>query len=363
MKYINRTFFKELRGILSCFFNRKGKDYYDLIIIRLDGIGDYVLWHDALDAYKRIYPKSRVAFICDISVRSLAEQEPFFTSVISFKRTDVNRSLIYLKKITAGKVINPMRERPWFADLCAMAISSWEKVAIEKKHGNSLFSGVYERVYSKLYKVGDVMSEIIADELFTKMAINNDYIYGLNPLCVDVEKPIINDDYVVVSFSTSTVLRNWPIDNFIKIINLISKKYVIVLTGAGKQDELGAQQIVDGVFYKNKIVNLVNQTSMPQVAAIISQSIFVIGNDSSAVHIAAAMRVPSIAITPGAHYGRFLPYPDSINFPYSPYVISAKMDCFNCDYNCIYKNVKPYECIRRVSVEMVCDVLQKLNFV
>ena len=363
MKYINRTFFKELKGLLSCSFRSKSESFYDLVIIRLDGIGDYVIWHDTIAAYKTKYPNAKVLFICDKSVHSLANQEEFFSTIISFKRTEVNNLLYTLKKISARTVINPMRERPWFADLTSMAISSSSKIAFERKNNASLFGRIYDRSYSSLFRLGEEESELVANEMFTKSIVDELYNYGCYPLSLKVEIPQINSPYVVVAFSSSTHTRNWPIENFISIINIIPKNNYVVLTGAGDQDMKGAQQIVEGVLDKHRIVNLVNKTSMPQVAAIISHSRLVIGNDSSAVHIAAAVRVPSIAITPGAHYGRFLPYPESIDYHFSPYVVAAKMDCFKCNYNCIYKIVGTYKCIQNVSVEMVCEVLQRLHFI
>ena len=360
MLYFSRTNYKELTSIISCLSNNaKKSEHYDLVLIRLDGIGDYVIWHDTLSSYKKKFIEKRVLLICDNSVRSIAEQEPFFSDIISFRRTDAPMILKCLKRIEADLVINTMRERPWFADICSMAITAKEKLAINTTDKKYLFKRIYNNSYSKLINLSNRYSEVLADEEFTQFVIDKNYKYGSHKLRVNVETPALKSPYVVIAFSSSSIKRNWPLERFVEIINVINSKYNIIITGAGDTDSVGADIILKNVINKNRVINLVNKTTIAQIVAIISNSSLVIGNDSSAVHIAAATGVPSVAIVPGAHYGRFLPYPDDIKMNCKPIVVAAKMECFNCDYRCIF-NTTPYECINRVSFEMVKNALNEI---
>ena len=164
----------------------------------------------------------------------------------------------------------------------------------------------------------------------------------------------------MVSFSTSTVKKNWPIERFSEVIDIIPSKYKIVLTGAGAYDESCAEKIIDLVANPERIMNYVGKTTIPEMVSIISKASFLLGNDSAAVHIASATNVPSVAILSGTHYERFLPYPINVNLKYSPRVVINKMGCFNCEYNCIFPDEEPFECIKRITVDKVALEVKKL---
>lgn len=51
---------------------------------------------------------------------------------------------------------------------------------------------------------------------------------------------------------------------------------------------------------------------MLELAKLISESELLISNDTSAIHIAAAVNTHFICITNGNHYGRFFPYPNEV---------------------------------------------------
>ena len=42
-----------LLGLLESKIKIGQKRYFDLVIVKVDGIGDYVMWHDCISAYKK----------------------------------------------------------------------------------------------------------------------------------------------------------------------------------------------------------------------------------------------------------------------------------------------------------------------
>ena len=84
-----------------------------------------------------------------------------------------------------------------------------------------------------------------------------------------------------------------------------------------------------------------------------------ISNETSAIHIAAALDVQSICILGGGHYGRFTPYPlDS--YKKRPISVVNEMFCFQCNWNCYIKHSKnkPFPCIDLIEFK---EVLKKAN--
>lgn len=367
MKYFAAKELIELGGILYCKLPSRRTKKYDLVLVRTDRIGDYVIWHDTIAAYKQRYPNKKVLLICNDSILTLAREESFFTEILCYNINRIKKNIKYaihfintLKKIEADTLINSIWERIWYADIFSLAINAHNKIAIAPKKEVGMFVQYYNKNYNDLIDCSGFVSEIEADEGFAKKAIWQEYGYGNYPLNVKADVSTIDSPFAVVSFSTSTVKKNWSIERFSEVIDTIPSKYKIVLTGAGAYDESCAEKILDLVANPERIINYVGNTTIPEMVSIISKASFLLGNDSAAVHIASATNVPSVAILSGTHYERFLPYPLNVNLKYSPRVVINKMGCFNCEYNCIFPDEEPFECIKRITVDKVALEVKKL---
>ena len=105
------------------------------------------------------------------------------------------------------------------------------------------------------------------------------------------------------------------------------------------------------------------KTSLQELVAVIAGAHLLIGNETSAVHIAAAVGTPSVCITGGGHFGRFVPYVMVYGGTKPvPRVIVEKMDCFICNWHCIYgaKEGNPFPCIERIAVESVFKAVKEI---
>lgn len=367
MKYFAAKELVELAGIILCKLKIGKKKHYDLVIVKVDGIGDYIMWHDCVSAYIEKYGGRKVLYICNSPVQELAEQEDFFTEVVSFNEMKMKKSPLYtfqflnsLKRIKADTVITPVRERHWYGDIFAMAISSKNRLSIRPISKPRYFTNYYNKSYSRLIDCSKCVNEIEANIQFTKEAILASYKYGNNPLIIHTQMKLPDCQYAVISFSTSALRKNWPLERFITVIDHIPDEYKIVLIGHGEWDQEQAMIIEAKVKDKERIINYVGKTTVPEMISVISKADFVIGNDSAAVHIAAAVHVPSIAIVPGPHFYRFLPYPENMHFEFAPRIVAFKMDCYNCNFNCIYPQKEPVECLDRISSDMVLSEMNSM---
>lgn len=341
---------------------------FDVVIVRGDALGDYVIWHDTLSAYCRRFEGKRVLFICADLVRPLAEKEDFFSDIYAFNRHKAYVNLIYffkilryMRSISADIVINPVHDRHMVCDDIIYQIKSPMKIGTKYKGDWQRLKSFYDSQYQKLVECEDLVSEIRLNEQFTKDIISSEYIYGNNPLSVVSSYDGIGGDYVVLAFSSSSEYKDWEIEKFAAIIDYIPAKYKVVLTGAGHRDAEKASQIIRLIRNKSRIIDKVNKTSVVELVSLIAHASFVVGNDSAAVHIAAATRVKSVCILLGAHFGRFLPYPDELpSSDYIPKAIYKHLECYGCNYHCIYRENPPFRCIKEVSVDMVKSEIDRL---
>ena len=83
------------------------------------------------------------------------------------------------------------------------------------------------------------------------------------------------------------------------------------------------------------LIDLTGETALAQLVDVIAGSALVVSNETGAIHIAAALRVPGVCVTGGGHYGRFVPYPASRLFDHvAPRVVHHPMPCFGCNWEC-----------------------------
>ncbi len=347
--------------------------HYGVAIVRSDAIGDFVIWLSSMSAYKKKYSDKSILLICPKPNEPLAKAVDLFDKVITFDRKKVSDNICYhvkfmleVKKYSADMVINPTWQHQMSADyICAM-INSRVKIGT-KVNREGLRDKWCDKYFTELVDmplIGTV-SEMEAIEYFTKQVVDASYIYHLTDFTLlykDFKCPI-EDDYCLVSFSSSQEIKNWPIENFAKLFAFIPRKYAIVLTGYGDKDLSKANILCNSDNGFHKIINLVNKTSVVELLLFISKAKFVIGNDSVAIHMAAACRVPSICILHGAHFGRFVPYPNSVpESKYHPICVFNRMECYNCNYICVkdVRNDRALFCLRNISVKSVSDALLRI---
>ena len=348
--------------------NKYNSLHFDVVIVRVDAIGDYIIWHDTLKVYKERFNGKRILFICADLVCPLAEKEDFFSEIWGFNRKlileDRRYMYTFLKKVasvSANLVINPLWSRHPIGDVIIKTIYSGKKIGMVGNCCHDLMWRWYNTYYDELFPNPDTISELKAVEYFTQKGISPDYKYGHNPIKMTDDNPPIHTKYIVISISASDKYRIWSLQKFSEIINIIPSEYSIVLSGAGEDDLKRAKIIISHVEHNERIINMVDKTDLSKLISLIGHSSFVIGNDSAAVHIAAATHVPSVCILVGAHYNRFIPYPPSFPFPqYSPRVVHSGMECFGCNYHCRWPKIDSYECLNRITVDMVRNEVKKL---
>jgi len=163
--------------------------------------------------------------------------------------------------------------------------------------------------------------------------------------------------YYVVFPGAGTPDRRWPVQNFSMLSSLIYRAtgWVGVICG-GSGEETIATALTEKC--DAPLLNRTGQTSLPDLISVIAGARLLIGNETGAIHIAAAVSTPSVCILGGGHYGRFMPYrPELKTSRPLPYAVVRNMDCFGCNWRCIYKVArgKAVPCVAGVSVDMAWE--------
>lgn len=373
LKVFVRNTVRYIIDYLLLFYPMRNEREYDIVIVRTDGIGDFILWLNTIESYKKKYAGKRVLLICPDGDVSVAKFFDFFTDIIGFNRkklAEIGYHVSFMKslnEIKANILISPTWERVYPTDYIVRAIRANKKIGIKegKQNYRVKHSKRSNRYYTELISVPkDIESEFYATEFFTRSVIDSDYKAQLTDLSLIFggSKPLFSK-YCVIALSSAEKIKIWPVEELTKVIDTIPADYNVLLSGVGKEDQARAKYIFDNTISKANIIDYVNSTKgISDLICLVAHSEFLIGYDSVAVHIAAACNVPSICIASGADYNRFIPYPSEIaEERRRPRVVTHSMPCFGCGYYCEKsEDHKTLYCLHQIKPEDVISELKDL---
>jgi ADP-heptose:LPS heptosyltransferase len=344
-----------------------------VLIVRLDAIGDFVLWLDAVQALVDHYKAlgKGAVLVADATWATWARELAIFEEIIPVDIRKFQRSLLYryragrrIRKLGCTIAVDPTYSRHWLLGDSVIRIS-----------------GAAERIGS----VGNISNltawqKRVTDHWYTRLLPadpspcmelkrNAEFMRGLGEIDFRARVPQLNakslriDDaftlaiadrpYYVLFPGASWHGKRWPISSFVEVAGKLHERtgWQGVVCGGPFDLELA------NTLCKLSIAPLLNwagRTDLSQLAAIFSAARLVLTNDTSAVHIGAASGVPTVCLLGGGQYGRFMPYQvEQMTDRPLPQAVIHSMPCFGCNWHCIYERAPedPAPCVERIKVE------------
>ncbi|MEG1718185.1 MAG: glycosyltransferase family 9 protein [Bacteroidales bacterium] len=353
------------------------KQKYDILLIRVDAIGDFVLWTDTLRAYEKQYKdtEKKVVVLCLDIVAPIAKKYKFIDKVISLNYSQFHKNLWYrfqyiriLKSHQFEVVFSPVYSRFYgeSADYFVRLLQGNKKIGFD---GNPHCISKKEIEKSKSYYTNLIESsplntmELIRNAEFVQKTIDKNFTPNIPNFSFIKNNDKISGDFIVIVLGAGNSRRRWPVENFAKLILLLPVNLKIILLGSAKEFDLGTHliQILKEQKDTHRVVNHISDFTLMESMTIVKGSKCLIGNESSMIHIAAALRVHSIAITGGGHWKRFVPYSNSLPAKeYAPCIVNQDMDCYGCDWQCKYPLENGcWKCINNINIEVVYDQVKK----
>lgn len=343
-----------------------------ICLIRLDAIGDFILWLQTAKYYRQIYSDKKITLICNDKYLTLAKEITIFNHVIGINIDRYrSRDFNYFWKIT--KQINQQQYEIAIcdmysrvldtSDLMIYSVNAKQKIGFMGDLANTTPKQrkLSDKWYTRLIKINDnIEFEINKNFAFIEQLAPNVKLRFINILDLmdKVESCNHIDIDIVINLGASVISKTWGVNNFAQLINSLSNSINITLLGSNAEQDLFRQL---QPFLARKVNNLIGQTSLSETVNIIAHAKLFIGNDSSTSHIAVAVNTPSICILGGGHFGRFMPYDIQQKWNW-PHMVYQQMDCFNCNWQCVYplENHQTWRCISRIPVERVINLAKEL---
>lgn len=328
-------------------------------VLRTDRIGEVLLSTVAIDAIKRSYPASYVAFVTSAYSKPLVDARGDVDDVIIFdtlhKRGTFGGALrlaaaLKRKKFDTAVILNPHKALHLACFLAGIPRRvgydrKWAFLLTDKaedKRGEGLKHEV-EYTMDLLRLIG--VSGLTPTPKLQVSEADEAYANGiLTGKGARKDRPI-----VIIHPGSSNKAKIWPMERYAEVIrNIKSGTGAEVILIGGKEERALTEKIIK--LSGADAVNMAGDLSIRQLAALVKKAVLFIGNDAGPMHIAAALGVKVIAIfgrnIPGVGPTRWRPWGEGhVVFHEAP-------GCDPCgDTACRFD----YRCLKNVTSEMVSE--------
>ena len=166
--------------------------------------------------------------------------------------------------------------------------------------------------------------------------------------------------YAVLNPGSNEPGRRWPLTGYAALARkLLQRGWRVVLVGS--PDELGDGRAIADLDREPGVVNLTGKTSLAQLLDLMAHAALVVSNDTGPAHLAIALGRPTVVIVGGGHFGSFVPYPDEVT-PAGARFVYQKMECYHCFWRC-HKRADKYQifpCIGEIGDDKVWAACEDL---
>ncbi|MDD6205484.1 glycosyltransferase family 9 protein, partial [Succinivibrio sp.] len=317
------------------------------MVIKLDAIGDFIIWLDSAKEYKKLYQTQEVNLLCSDACKELACISGYFDKVYSLdpEKFMFNQEYRKLKQeelitLKCSVLIQTAFSRTQLMDIIAARIPANKKIGFVADESKSNISRKLETPKRKKMLDG-IYDQLIpaSKKQLMELNRNKEFLLGLGdrefrssipklPRIELVYTP--KEDYFLVFPGASSNLKMWDIKNYSIVIDYVLEKrdWTCLICGGQKEKNIYLK-LEKLVKHNHKLKDYTGKTSLVELIEYVRNAKFVLSNDTSGIHFAAATNTPGICPFGEYNYGRFLPY-ISDNGVSKVRVVSANMKCRNC---------------------------------
>lgn len=349
-----------------------------ILLIRLDAIGDYVLFRNYIEVLKKSqkYKEYKITLIGNTDWKNLSQEldSEYIDEFIWLDRDKFLKDFRYryekLKKIVSQGyevALSPVYGREFFyADNIIKIINAKEKIGSIGDLSNitKWQKNLSDKYYTKLL--------VAKEEIIFEFYRNKEFFENLLKIKLDIKAPFIYlkekksnfklpNNYAILFVGASADYRKWNIKNFAEIGKYLKIKYGYEIVVCGGSDDIhNAKKFTR--YFDGEYVDLVGKTSLVDLLYVIYNAKLIIANETSAPHLAIALEKIKVFVLSNAnHYGRFTPYPKEISLNYHA-IYHPKIEK---DLNNYKKLSNIYGCgsnldINEISVEYVIKNLEEV---
>jgi heptosyltransferase I len=351
-------------------------DPRSILVVKLSAIGDVIQTLPMVEALKNRYPRACIDWLVEEESSDLLIGHPALNRVIVSRRKSWVKGLFRkgeLRKTLReiGRFLGELRGRKYDvvidnhgilkSGLLVLLSRGDRKVGFQRSagiadEGNYLFTNErykplsIERHARERYL--DLISQmgVAAGKADPEYPVSGDFSRRMEQLLR--EKGFFTRPLVVIHPVAKWETKQWPRENFSRLISALTKEKASVVITGSPQDAEPVKEILRRVEDPAAVLNLAGKTSLRELAAVFSLADLVLTPDTGPMHLAAAVKAPLIAL-----FGPTAPWRTGPGGEKS-LVIRKDLACSPC----FKKQCSTRECMDSITVEeVVKTALEKLR--
>lgn len=341
-----------------------------ILVLALSGIGDALMFTPALEVLKKQNPSAEVdALVMFNGVADMYRRNPLFNKVMYFNfiKEGVYNSLSFILKLR-GKYDYSLNVYP---------SNRIEYNGIQWLVGAKVRGGIrYLRADNKNFGFlntlriteNDLLHNVeenilLVEEMFGfKAEAKPALSFPLHPVDISVADTFISrmnqkTNSPLIGFHPGCatlknhIMRRWEPEKFIALgKKLITEKDATILLFGGPEEADLRREIYNGI--NSDKCYLTELDNLPQSAALMERCAVFVTNDSSLMHVSAAMQRKTVAIIGPTNTAYIHPWKTDYK------IVSLNLECAPCFFyspkplQCTRTDM-PYKCIRELDVDLV----------
>ncbi len=265
-----------------------------ILLVQTSFLGDVILSTPVIAGIKKIYPQSEVWCMTTPLAAPLLQRDPLISGIVELDKHGKHRGILGSRKIIAQ--LREMRfDKAYSLHRSARTALLLYFAQIPERIGfsSAKLSFLYTRTVKRLKGVHDVVRNL---SLLTK-----DASLDLLDSSLRVFAPQENEISAEISTLRGAVIlvpgsswrtKMWRAEGYSDLASFfLSKGLEVILTGNSKErllcDKVGAGMAVK---------NLAGRISLDEMLFLVKHSKLLVCNDSMALHLASAFKIPNVAI-------------------------------------------------------------------
>lgn len=365
---------------------RDASSYRSVLLLRPDNLGDVVLFTGALRHLRSRFPGALITMCVKAYVRELLALCPYIDRLITWE--DLGRPYLdwlpgHFREGRFGLWLRSKAAARHSADLLLAPVRSPDKSLHAVARGvraNERF-GITGDLSNQTLDDAKLAAEHYTDQLQVaperrwvhELEITRDFLRALDiEVTLDDIWPEVwsndadrawaaesidrqKDAYVVgiAPGAASLAGKAYPADKYADVFCALPDIPVrVVLFGTGAERALceDVGRSLARCPNVSAVNSLAGRSTVRQLAEALRLCDVVLGADTAPLHIATALRKPTVGIMGGGHYGRFYPWGNNaLNR-----VANLPMDCYGCNWQCRYSTIR---CVQEITPATVAAEL------
>lgn len=284
-----------------------------LAVVRLDDIGDYLLFRNFLFAWQSSnrFAGYRVTLIGNAVWKPIFERydaaavdNALWLDKSRYFSDDQYRIQFWQEVRNAGfsVVVCPSRTRPLLLDdMVTIASAAEQRIACANTFSSKQWNDVSDALYTDLFTGVPGQHEFYFNRAFATHTTGLD----LSALTLNLTACVpAAGSFVLCFIGASAGSKTWPLPYWISLVKLLQQEGYEPLLAGGKNEMPIAAQIMAAT----KVPSITGETNLVETLGKIAQSVAVISGDTMAAHAAVAFQKPTVILANGVNASRFVAY-------------------------------------------------------